>query len=137
MENNENWSYFFNDVRVTKEEHERLSKEATEQHELLVAAKAKQLQLDAELAAIKKTADKERKKRKAAKEQKAVARPVKRVAEPEPPPKGSKGEIALAIVRKLGAARKEDAVLKIMDTLNVTRGNAMTYFANALRKIGS
>jgi hypothetical protein len=134
MENTENWSFFFNDVRVTKEEHERLSKEATEQHELLVAAKAKQVQIDKDLAEMKKTLEKERKKRKAAKEQKAVAKETKSPPVSETP-KGGKGEIALAIVQKLGVKRKEEAVQKIMDVLGASRSNAMTYFANALRKI--
>ena len=121
-------NYYFNDVKVTEAEYNKLIEDAESHHELLAAAKAKQAAIDKELAKAKPKA----KSRKVAK----MPAPVVVVGEAPvaAPKKGSKTAVAAECMVKVGVENKVGCVEAIMVALGVTKGNATCYYFNVMKK---
>ena len=128
-------NYYFNDVKVTEAEYNKLIEDAESHHELLAAAKAKQVAADKELAKAKPKA----KSRKVAKmpapvldlNDVTIKGMVDKVAAPK---KGSKTAVAAECMVKVGVENKVGCIEAIMVALGVTKGNATCYYFNVMKK---
>ena len=128
-------NYYFNDVKVTEAEYNKLIEDAESHHELLAAAKAKQVAIDKELAKAKPKA----KSRKVAKMPAPVVDlhgvTIKGMADKvAAPKKGSKTAVAAECMVKVGVENKVGCIEAIMVALGVTKGNATCYYFNVMKK---
>ena len=134
-EKEQTMNYYFNDVKVTEAEYNKLIEVAESHHELLAAAKAKQVAIDKELAMAKPKA----KSRKVAKMPAPVVDlnevTIKGMADKvAAPKKGSKTAVAAECMVKVGVENKVGCIEAIMVALGVTKGNATCYYFNVMKK---
>ena len=134
-EKEQTMNYYFNDVKVTEAEYNKLIEDAESHHELLAAAKAKQVAIDKESEKAKPKA----KSRKVAKMPAPVVDlnevTIKGMADKvAAPKKGSKTAVAAECMVKVGVENKVGCIEAIMVALGVTKGNATCYYFNVMKK---